>query len=1096
MENMVFRRGLLALLCLIGISFCAELRIIPEKGALNPRVPIIKPDDSGARGKAVNFEKAFFTYNLQPHLLFEGAATVRFFVRDDKRQEEKDLLTLTGNDGGTLSFNVSSAATGRVPFLEFKDAKGRTVKTRLSEKITDKWQEVILSWQGQDATLKLGGKKYTLKISAGFDPASFTCQSWHIDELLITASNGTAEIDWENDYSAKLTVNSRGGIGVQVTGFDTYVISDDKSKRDYPVVMITNSSEKAGSVKLDFKVSSEINGFDKSWSDTVNIAAKTAENYYIKFPFELKNDIYHLNLSISYGKVNIAGKKNFVFVERLAEKAGAGKFGLHNYHAKDFGYWPDALPVDIAHRYLRWGYVEGPAWVRDYNGDYGIDPELSSENWHWNHVLDWMVLSGKRPLISMQSYPLLERHRDYPYKVKMRKRPWGVTGGFPKLDKFARFMDEAAKRYKGKAFMWEVENEPNSAYMPENPEDYWKICKVVYDKVKKYTPTARVFVISGTSNFPAWMGKALAAGKGQKFYDGISWHTYSREAPDKSGLQELILDAKKLVKPETPLINSETGMVTAKREVVDKPLSQQYVDQMINDAHPAFVSSGAWPGKIMSEFQTSRGIVKNVVLNFIEGVEAYVFFGWSPSRPVINGDWFKTDKTPAFQILTATRKGEITPNLYTLAIAVCTAQFEPVNLKAAKKEIKSYGVRGGIFSKQAGGELAVLWSPTGSSSALIRSSQGQIDLYSVWGRHSVLKPTGKAAGNENIFRIELDENPVYLHTKNTGMSFIPSPVESVLSTATGVNSGNISINFNNYSDKEIRLTVKAPGSGDISFSPDNNVLTIAPKQYATFTTAYVLNNSKSKLKELNLPFKIAQDNAGDFDCMVNMERKKVITLPRISEDAGLANLKDYTKNMLKHNLDSVDRVTIGRPPKFASIQEDYFWGGKDELSAEVFTGYNNKGLYLYLRVNDQHGIVPANWPGIDGSSIELFFDLRSAKKGFGESFYGRGVYQILALPNIKETGSIKTWSPQSTDINQQGLKALGGPEGKNRYWLAVFMPWSMAGNNGNPPAKISFDVGVNGPFAGKAKRKTQMLLFGTVSNFKNTSGFALSMLEK
>jgi len=1076
-------------------SKSAELRLIPDHGGLNTRVPVIPPSDTGAKGNAVNFEKVNFTYRLKPHLKFKGKGMIELYVRDNKRREEKVLIELTSNNHQFLRFGVSKASLGRVPFFEYISEKGKSKRVNLKTTISTEWKKVKITWDGLKANFTVDDLSVELPIKTSFSPDEFTVLSWSIDELLITANNGSASIDWENDYFTRLNVTNNGSLSVQVTGFDTYVISSDASHRDYPVFMISNSTSESTKLKFKFSLKSEVNHFNQEWEDEIQVSEHDTREYYLKFPFPLKNDIYHLNYSIEGRDIQTSAQKNFVYVNHLDEQPGESKFGLHNFRAHDFGYWPDALPIDIAHRYLRWGYVEGPAWNRDYNGDWGISPNLTPDNWNWNQYLDWQILAGNRVLICVQSSPLLDRFREYPYKVKMEKRIWGTTGGFPRLDLFEHFMEEAAKRYQGKVELWEIENEPNSSYMPQNPEDYWKIAKTVYDKVKKYTPNAKVFAISGTSNFPQWMEKALDAGKENKFYDGISWHTYSNATPDKSGLKELIIDAKKLIAPNTPLINTETGITVAKREVVDRPLSQEYVNEMITQAHPAFVSRGGWPGKILSEYQGSSGIVKNIIINFLTGVESFTFFGWSTSEPKINGDWMKTDKTPGFSILSVTRNGERTPNLLTLAIAISTVQFEPVNLKANKKEISFYGVQGGIFSKKGGGKLLTLWSPTGGSSALIESREDKLDAYTLWGKHSILKPVGKSSHGGNLFHLELNEYPVYLQTNKEDVSFVPSPIAKINVTSNDENSGNITINLINYSDTPLNLKITPAKVQNIEFNSKTEKISMKAKQSRSVSINYSSIDKTISKANLNVPFQIYQEGIGDFNFKVNLKTQKHIVLPKIPNDVELTELGSLSNQMIKNKLDTVDKVTIGRPPKFASIQEDYFWGGKEELSADIYNAYNDKGFYYYLKVRDKITRKPKNWPNINGTSVELFVDFRSKKNGFGTNRYSRGVYQILALPATEKNGKVNIWSPQSEDIIAQGVKAVGGPDGEGRYWLSIFIPWSI-GTTSKIPSNISFDLAVNGGFAKKDIRKTQMVLFGNAQNFRDTSGFRKAVIEK
>ena len=119
-------------------------------------------------------------------------------------------------------------------------------------------------------------------------------------------------------------------------------------------------------------------------------------------------------------------------------------------------------------------------------------------------------------------------------------------------------------------------------------------------------------------------------------------------------------------------------------------------------------------------------------------------------------------------------------------------------------------------------------------------------------------------------------------------------------------------------------------------------------------------------------------------------------------------------------LNRVEQAVIGRPPKLASLQEEYFWGGPEELSGEVRLAYDANALYLTVQVRDAHPRVPVPWPGVSGSSLELFLDLRTPEQGLGEAHYGKGVYQLLIRPALPGTKAA-VWSPQLPDAARRGV---------------------------------------------------------------------------
>ena len=59
-----------------------------------------------------------------------------------------------------------------------------------------------------------------------------------------------------------------------------------------------------------------------------------------------------------------------------------------------------------AHKYLRWGGVQGPAFV-DHSTAPEHDPAAPPQEWNWNAALDWELMAGRELFVSLQSYPCL-----------------------------------------------------------------------------------------------------------------------------------------------------------------------------------------------------------------------------------------------------------------------------------------------------------------------------------------------------------------------------------------------------------------------------------------------------------------------------------------------------------------------------------------------------------------------------------------------------------------------------------------------------------------------------------------------------------------
>lgn len=244
-----------------------------------------------------------------------------------------------------------------------------------------------------------------------------------------------------------------------------------------------------------------------------------------------------------------------------------------------------------------------------------------------------------------------------------------------------------------------------------------------------------------------------------------------------------------------------------------------------------------------------------------------------------------------------------------------------------------------------------------------------------------------------------------------------------------------------------------------------------------------------------VPFRISLPFGGSFTYSVKIGNRpsvKPIMLPETVLIPEPEAMSACGKALL---LDRVEQAVIGRPSKLASLQEDYFWGGKDELSAQTWIGYNLQNLMIAVKVHDANPKLPVNWPDIRGACVELFFDFRAPEQGLGSPYYGDKVYQFLVRPALTANAQPLVYSPQLTDSAKVGVTVFGKTLGSHDYWIGLSIPWRLVNKDGKPSNTFGFDVGVNGAYPNKAERKTQLMLFGTARNFSDASAFGAAVIE-
>lgn len=1061
--------------------FAAGIPVYPESGGRNLRIPMIAPVDGGAKGKCLPFEDVTFTYPLAPLLDRSESGKLELSLRDNLRRNAKTLFALKGPNGALLALRVQEAWKGRGVSLDLLQGQRIVKSLRLPVKLDQNWKTVSLSWNEKQVQWNAGGKNDTLPLPAPFVPEKLQLSAWHTDEVELTLKSGTVKIDWEKDYAAILTPEkeNKGAVHAQLHGFDSMVISDSPEKRDYPSVVLMNSSNAPKTVTLDFSIQTELGKIRKAWKQSVTVPAHSGMTEAVRFPFALKTDVCHLKVKAG----NLLDQyKHFMYVERRQEKAGDKKFGLHDVNGNTFGFWPDALPIDYAHKYLRWGYVQGPAWVKDRNHgkEFGVDPATPPEEWAWNTNLDWELLSGRTMFVCLQCSPWhdWQRGRDYPV---MHKHPWGRTGGMPNLRLAAKFIKAAAERYNGKIFLWEMENEPNTnrAY-GSHPEDYAELAKMVYAELKKVNPANTVFGISGTSNFTAWMKPVFAAGGG-KSMDGVSWHTYSNPAPDQRGLIEMLEKAKDIAKDKKRFFNSETGHMCVMRENVTEALPKSYVDSKVAERAPGFVSRAAWPGRVYDEISAGCGMVRNAVINFREGAKGFVYFGWNLDWPNGKKNWKKSN--PDFAVFSITPDGIRTPNLYTLSLGVLAAQLEGAGLEGIVP-VEQLSLRGAVFPKTDGGKVAVVWPLIPSAAILAATDSPELEIVGLLGETGFSRMRKKNNGGKYIHSIKLDGRPVYLHVPpGKSLDFPPPPVEKASAGPGAGETMTVTLSLINTTGKEGEFTIISNTKGSV---PQNRKLTIPAKSRASAEFTVPAKSGEKGWAE----FSIRMPDGNTCGHQVEIISRPRIAIAKLPENFAGTTWDALVKYLKEYRMDKVEQVVLGAPPKLASLQEKTFWGGPEELSASVLTGYNAKGLFLGIKVKDDAARPAAQWPGISGSVIELFFDFRRPGAGLGKNIYSRGAWQFLVQPGAEP----KIWSPQASDPAGKGVRVFSTPLEKN-YSCVIFIPWSFARIRPEPGMAFGFDVGINAPWEKKNERKTQIMLFGTVNNARDASGFGTAVLS-
>ncbi len=177
---------------------------------------------------------------------------------------------------------------------------------------------------------------------------------------------------------------------------------------------------------------------------------------------------------------------------------------------------------------------------------------------------------------------------------------------------FAAFAEAAAKRYAGKAILWEIWNEPNikQFWRPQpSADDYCKLVKLTAPRLKEADSTGLV-VAPATSGIPfGWLQECFKTGL-LKWIDALTVHPYRPQPPetvikDYARLRELI----KRYAPEGD---------PASREPKDIPvLSGEWGYSLIN-----------WDKSRLTEQQQAQYLVRMFLVNLHQRIPVSIWYDW------------------------------------------------------------------------------------------------------------------------------------------------------------------------------------------------------------------------------------------------------------------------------------------------------------------------------------------------------------------------------------------------------------------------------------------------------------------------------------
>jgi len=176
----------------------------------------------------------------------------------------------------------------------------------------------------------------------------------------------------------------------------------------------------------------------------------------------------------------------------------------------------------------RLGSRLGLAWSRWFPHTKWQDHQGENGNsFHWfDKELDVLEGLGISTHIVLYGWPKWAMDKTHPLPKDMR---WSAKD--PRWQDLTvetawdRYVTAAAKHYKGRAVIYEIENEPELDRWNQRREEYALFTIRTARQIKRADPSARVMV-NNTYGIPSGLNRRMLERGGAKYLDIISWHDY------------------------------------------------------------------------------------------------------------------------------------------------------------------------------------------------------------------------------------------------------------------------------------------------------------------------------------------------------------------------------------------------------------------------------------------------------------------------------------------------------------------------------------------------------------------------------------------
>lgn len=193
------------------------------------------------------------------------------------------------------------------------------------------------------------------------------------------------------------------------------------------------------------------------------------------------------------------------------------------------------------------------------------------------------------------------------------------------------------------------------------------------------------------------------------------------------------------------------------------------------------------------------------------------------------------------------------------------------------------------------------------------------------------------------------------------------------------------------------------------------------------------------------------------------------------------------------NIDEYPKYAVRMDDKSFEKLQYFEYGGKDDISADIYLLWDDENLYVAAKVTDDASLDnskegPDIW---DGDALEVLLGM-DGKADPGRIYFGKGDYQIGLSPGNNKDIKPNEWIWRRDDYNG-GIEVASKPQEKG-YAIEAKIPFKILG--GFKPEvgkKFDFDIAVDD--SDKGKRDAQMAWTGTKEFYSDPSQWGAAVLS-